>query len=128
MIHCQRGPVFPYSLVIDSTKNIHAAGSYSSHLRVALVVGAEGGVRPSIALCLDEDKKDRTHDWLALASKNILAVTLMELVKVLQLRRLEWKVVCGKRNASTHNNQFCFKVIHHETEEVISTFVEVFVR
>ena len=59
--------------------------------------------------------------------QDILAVALMELVKVLQLGGLERQVVCGQGNSGTHNHQLGFKVLHHVGKEVISHFVELFV-
>ncbi len=56
---------------------------------------------------------------LTAGSDNVFAVTLMKLVKVLQLTWYQWQVVCSKCNTSTHNNQLSTKVIHHKAEEVI---------
>ena len=59
--------------------------------------------------------------------QDVLAVTLVELVKVLQLGWKEWQVVCGQRNTSTHHSQLSLKVLHHVAKEVISHFMELLV-
>ena len=69
------------------------------------------------------------HDPLNLGRclQNVLAVTLVELVKVLQLGWKEWQVVCGQRNTSTHHSQLSLKVLHHVAQEVISHLMELLV-
>ena len=59
--------------------------------------------------------------------QDILAVAVVELVKVLQLGRLERKIVCGQCDTGTHHNQLSFKVLHHVSKEVIGHFMELFI-
>ena len=50
---------------------------------------------------------------LALALQNILAVTLVELVKVFQLGWQERKVIRCECNARPHDSELGLKVLHH---------------
>ena len=60
--------------------------------------------------------------------ENVLAITLMELVKVLQLGGLERQVVRSQRNPGTHNHKLSLEVLHHVSKEVIRHAVEFLVR
>ena len=59
--------------------------------------------------------------------QDVLAVTLVKLVKVLEFGWKEGQVVCGQRNSSTHHSQLSLKVLHHVAKEVISHLVELLV-
>ena len=59
--------------------------------------------------------------------ENVLAITLMELVKVLQLGGLERQVVSSQRNPCTHNHKLSLEVLHHVSKEVIRHAVEFLV-
>ena len=56
---------------------------------------------------------------LGVGLKDVLAVTLMELVEVLELGGLERQVVGSERDPSTHHHDLSLEVLHHVGEEAI---------
>ena len=59
--------------------------------------------------------------------EDVAAVPFVELVKVLELGWLEWKIICCQGYPCPHYHQFSFKVLHHVTKEVVAHGMELFV-
>ena len=59
--------------------------------------------------------------------QDILAVAVVELVKVFQLGGLEWQIIGRECDPGPHDHDLSLKVLHHVSKEVICHGMEFFV-
>ena len=77
-----------------------------------------GGVRHSPMSALGEGPHPLEGSGVGL--QDVLAVPLMELVKVLELGGLEREIVGSERDTGAHDHDLGLEVLHHVSEEIVS--------